>query len=491
MPNTTVEESARGDSAPSDRGTGQTPASSRTPGPPTAFQNRLRHSYYDDLYSFIRQHVVKGSRVLDLGCGDGSLLASLRPQLGVGIDISQELIDEGSRRFPELKLICGDITELTLDPEPFDYIVVSNTLGYLDDVQGFLAGISKYAHPSTRLIFTHYNFVWEPVLKLAQRVRLKRTEPLQNWISRIDLLNLLEMARLQPIESGHRTIVPVGPRWLARRVNRILEVIPIVRRMGLTSYAVARPVRVQTLPRKSAPTCTVVIPTRNERGNVKSAIARMPRLGSHTEIIFVDGNSTDGTVEEIEAVAASFPEWDIKLLHQGDGVGKGDAVRKGFAVASGDVLMILDADLTVPPEELPKFFSALVEERGEFINGTRLVYPMESQAMRLANIAGNKFFSMVFSWILGQRITDTLCGTKVLWAEDYRRIQENRHLFGDFDPFGDFDLLFGASNLDLELREIPIRYAARTYGSTNISRWRHGVTLLRMAARGARIFRFR
>jgi glycosyltransferase involved in cell wall biosynthesis len=214
-------------------------------------------------------------------------------------------------------------------------------------------------------------------------------------------------------------------------------------------------------------------------------------LGSHTEIIFVDGNSTDGTPEEIQALIADHPELDIRLIHQREGTGKGDAVRKAFGAATGDVLMILDADLAVAPEDLPKFWNALVEEKGEFINGSRLVYPMEREAMRVANIAGNKVFSMVFSWILDQRITDTLCGTKVLWAEDYRRIAANRALFGEFDPFGDYDLLFGAANLGLRIREVPIRYRERTYGTTNIQRWRHGLLLLQMALLGARRLRLR
>ena len=216
----------------------------------------------------------------------------------------------------------------------------------------------------------------------------------------------------------------------------------------------------------------------------------MPQLGRHTEVIFVDGHSADGTEEEIRKVIDEHPEIDIKLVVQ-DGIGKGDAVHKGFDLASGDVLMILDADLTVAPEELAKFWLALVEEKGEFINGSRLVYPMEENAMRLANMAGNKLFGLTFSWILDERVTDTLCGTKVLWANDYRRIAAQRRMFGDFDPFGDFDLLFGAANLGLKIREVPVRYRERKYGTTNISRWQHGLLLARMAVIGARRLRFR
>ena len=345
-------------------------------------------------------------------------------------------------------------------------------------------------HPSSRVIVAYYNFAWEPVLWLAERFGLKTREPLQSWLSNDGLANLVEMADLELVKSGYRTPLPVGPAWLTRPLNNLLSAVPLVNRLGLISFVTARPRKAEVAPRIAEPTCTVVIPARNERGNIRDAVERLPRLGSHTELIFVEGHSTDGTFEEIEAVIAEHPELDMKVTRQ-DGTGKGDAVRKGFELATGDVLMILDADLTVPPEDLTKFWSALVEERGEFINGTRLVYPMEDNAMRLANTAGNKVFSLIFSWILGERVTDTLCGTKVLWARDYRRIAANRKTFGDFDPFGDFDLLFGAANLGLKIREVPVRYRERKYGTTNIDRWRHGLLLARMALIGARKLRFR
>lgn len=451
---------------------------------------RLRRFYYHDLYEVVRAQIPFGSRVLDLGCGDGSLLASLRPSFGVGVDIARPMIEAAKTAHPGLHFVQADITRLPVQGT-FDYMIVSSTLGYVDDVGSFLQTLERYCHPQTRLIFTYYNYAWEPILKVAEGLGLKRKEALKNWISRTDLVNLLELADLEPIASGLRTVIPVGPQRLAHWLNRVLESLPLVSRLGITSYATARPVLTRPLQRRTDPSVTVVIPTRNEKGNIRPAIQRLPRLGSDTEVIFVDGSSTDGTPEEIATVAADRPDVDIRLIDQGDGIGKGDAVRKGFEAAKGDILIILDADLTVPPEDLPKFVEALEREKGEFINGTRLVYPMEDEAMRVANVAGNKFFSAVFSWILDQRITDTLCGTKALWADDYARIAANRHIFGDFDPFGDFDLLFGAAHLKLRIREVPIRYRARTYGSTSIDRWRHGWMLLKMAVKGSRLLRFR
>jgi glycosyltransferase involved in cell wall biosynthesis len=261
-------------------------------------------------------------------------------------------------------------------------------------------------------------------------------------------------------------------------VNRYGPLMPLVNRLSLVQWMVARPSPARgTMPGRRV---SVIIPCKNERGNIDAAVERLPVLGDGTEIVFVDGNSDDGTVEAIDATIAAHPEREIRLIHQGDGKGKGDAVRKGFEAATGDILMILDADLTVAPEDLPKFCSAIIAGKGDLINGTRLVYPMEQQAMRFLNFIANKLFGVLFSWLLGQRITDTLCGTKVLYRRDYERIKANRSHFGNFDPFGDFDLLFGAARLNMKLIDLPVRYHDRTYGDTKISRFRHGLLLFRM-----------
>jgi len=251
---------------------------------------------------------------------------------------------------------------------------------------------------------------------------------------------------------------------------------------------VARPIATQEdLP--VSPAVSVIVPARNEAGNIRPILARVPEMGSGTELIFVEGHSTDNTAREVESAIAAHPTRRVRLLTQ-EGSGKGDAVRLGFAEASGQVLMILDADLTVPPEDLPRFYEALRSGKCEFANGVRLVYPMEKEAMRFLNLLGNKFFSLAFSWLLGQPIKDTLCGTKALWRGDYEKIAANRSYFGDFDPFGDFDLHFGAAKLNLKILEVPIRYRERTYGSTNISRWRHGALLLRMVLFAIRRIKF-
>jgi glycosyltransferase involved in cell wall biosynthesis len=255
----------------------------------------------------------------------------------------------------------------------------------------------------------------------------------------------------------------------------------------LSQFVVARP---RPLPSHYRDyTCTIVVPARNEAGNIEQAVRRIPEIGLATEIIFVEGQSTDNTWEEIQRVLREYPNRNIRVMRQ-QSQGKGGAVREAFAVASGQLLFILDADLTMPPEDLPKFYHVARSGTADFVNGVRLVYPMEHQAMRFFNMLGNKLFSLAFSWLLGQSVKDTLCGTKVLFKKDYESIARNRAYFGDFDPFGDFDLLFGAAKLNLRILDLPIRYKARTYGETNISRWRHGWLLLRMVGFAARRLKF-
>src|SRR6185312_5529838 len=213
-----------------------------------------------------------------------------------------------------------------------------------------------------------------------------------------------------------------------RLMNRFVATLPVIRKLSLRNYVVARPLPPQAAHPLSA---SVVIPCRNERGNIEAAIRRLPPLCPNIEIIFVEGNSTDGTWEEVKRVKDAFPQYNINIFQQ-TGKGKGDAVRKGFAEATGDVLMILDADLTMPPEDLPKYYDAIATGKGEFINGSRLVYPQESEAMQFLNHIANHLFAKMFSFLLNQRYTDTLCGTKVLLRRDYEDIAHNRAYFGEF-----------------------------------------------------------
>lgn len=435
--------------------------------------------YYGEDYGYTRFLVPPGLRVLDLGCGTGRLLASLRPRRGVGVDFSEAMVEEARRRHPELELHVGDIE----DPEvlerlggPFDVILLSDTVGSLEDCEATLRHLHRCCDRDTRLVISYYSRLWSPLLEVGQRVGQQMPQPEPNWLSAEDLAGLLYLADFEVVRLDYRQILPKRLGGVGPLVNRFVGTLPGVSRLALRSYIVARSL---TPAAPAQPSVSVVIPCRNEAGNVSPAIERIPRFCDDMEIVFVEGHSKDDTLGEIDSVISKHPELDIKVLMQ-PGVGKGDAVRTGFEAARGDVLMILDADLTTPPEDLPKFYEAIVSGKGELVMGTRLVYPMEDEAMRLLNILGNKVFSLLFTWLLDQRITDTLCGTKVLARRHYERIKEGRSYFGDFDPFGDFDLIFGAAKLNLKIVEIPVRYRARTYGSTQISRFRHGLLLLRM-----------
>ncbi len=435
--------------------------------------------YYEDQQRYMRFLIPEGLRVLEIGCGLGDLLAAVKPSRGLGIDISDMMVKEASRRHPELEFRVGDAELLDLD-EKFDVIILADVMGHLLDVEAALRRLRACCTAKTRLVIAYYNFFWEPLLRLTEWLRLKMPQQQQNWLALQDIHNLLRLADYEVVKTERRLLLPKYVPIVSAVLNRFLAFLPGLNVLCLSHYIVARMRGARSVREYST---TIVIPCRNERGNIEPAIQRMPKFGGSQEIIFVDGHSTDGTPEEIERVRSVYPGKDIKFLVQ-DGKGKGDAVRKGFANASGDILIILDADLTMPPEDLPKFYDAIASDKGEFINGSRLVYPMEQQAMRFLNLMGNKFFSMAFSWLLNQRIKDTLCGTKVLFREDYERIVQNRSYFGDFDPFGDFDLLFGASKLNLKILEVPIRYQDRTYGTTNIHRFAHGWLLLKMTVYG-------
>jgi 2-polyprenyl-3-methyl-5-hydroxy-6-metoxy-1,4-benzoquinol methylase len=450
----------------------------RLAGEREAWQRRNRY-YYEDQRRFFRFLVPEGLCVLEVGCGLGDLLASLKPARGLGIDLSEAMIKEASHRHPSLEFRVADVEAIELD-ETFDVVILADVVGHLLDVEAALRRVRRCCTPKTRLIISYYNFLWEPALYLAEWLGLKMPQQHQNWLALDDLANVLHLADYEVVKTERRLLLPKWIPLLSAVANRFLAFLPGFRMACLCHYVVARPLEAG---RRHEYSVSIVIPCRNERGNIEPAVRRLPHFGSRQEVIFVEGHSSDSTAEEIERVRLANPDRNICMLIQ-DGKGKGDAVRMGFAHATGDILMILDADLTMPPEDLPKFYDAIAGGKGEFINGCRLVYPMEDQAMRTLNLFGNKFFSMAFSWLLNQRIKDTLCGTKVLFRDDYHRIAAGRSYFGDFDPFGDFDLLFGASKLNLKIVEVPIRYREREYGETNIRRFAHGWLLLKMTVYG-------
>jgi len=387
--------------------------------------------------------------------------------------------------YPCLRFEVMAAEALELGNVKFDYIVLSNLVNDLWDVQTTLAGLRQYCHPGTRLVLDFYSHLWQMPLHIAQRLRLATPILSQNWLTVADIRNLLTLEGFEMLHNWSEMVVPLpvpGADWF----NRFLAKVIPFRWLGLANVVVGRPVGKSAMGQS---TCTVVVAARNEEGHIAELFERIPEMGSQTEIIFVEGNSKDDTYGAIERAIAAHPERNCRLLKQ-PGKGKGDAVRAGFAAATGEILIILDADMTVVPEDLPRFYEAIASGKGEFINGVRLVYPMEYEAMRFFNIIGNKFFAAAFSWLLGQPIRDTLCGTKVIWRKDYERLVANRGYFGNFDPFGDFDLLFGAAKLNLKILELPIRYHSRRYGETNISRWRHGVLLLRMVIFALRRIKF-
>jgi SAM-dependent methyltransferase len=454
-----------------------------------AESKRLKNpGYYREVDRACTFVVPQGVRVLELGCATGRLLAATNPSYGLGIDIDEKQINAARQIHAgrsNLEFRVGDVESTDFSGiEPFNYIIISDLLPLLRDVQKTLTRLHPLCKPHTRIVITYHSNLWRPILAIATLLGRRSPDPSYNWLSTNDIENLLQLSDFETITLSGRTLLPVRFPVLDWIMNRLLAKMPLLSWFCLTWRIVARPsLRIYSGKKESdEPTVSIVVPTRNEKGNIEQAFTRTPKMGKWTEFIFVDGNSGDGTVEEIQRCTKEYGrEWHrVLLLHQ-TGKGKAQAVHQGFAQCEGDILMILDSDLTMPPEELPKYYNAIVSGKGEFINGCRLVYPMEKQAMRFLNMVANYLFARLFTWLLDQNIKDTLCGTKVLWREDYEKIAANRSYFGDFDPFGDFDLLFGAARLNQKIIDMPIRYRERSYGEIKISRWKHGWLLLRMS----------
>jgi len=418
---------------------------------------------------------------------------SLAAYLALYIRPQDEVVEIGplseslGRQFIKYRAVSSVEDLKTIDEPARDYVILNGTIHYERDIQELLNRLRECLDGSARVLFVYYSMLWKPLALLASKLGVRSRTPEQNWIAHEDLENLCHLAGLEIIRRDVKVLCPIPIPLLANFLNRYVAPLPFFRLFTMLNIVIARPVKSVSAIR---PSVSIVVPARNEAGNIDDILTRCPMMGPEDEIIFVEGNSTDDTWPRIQRAVSEYKGSHRLVAAQQKGEGKGDAVRLGFDMATNDILMILDADLTTPPEELPKFYNAIVENKAEFVNGSRLVYPMEKQAMRFFNILANKLFAVAFSFVLGQRFKDTLCGTKVLTRAHYQRLAATREFFGDFDPFGDFDLLFGAARLGLKIVEIPVHYRERTYGTTNIQRWRHGLILLRMLVFAARRMKF-
>jgi len=432
--------------------------------------------YHAELEKLATRLIPPDSSVLEFGCKAGELLGGLPNINRVGIDDDEDIVKTARKRYPTVKFFEKRKFRKSSGYKKYDYILLSDYLAKTRDVQIFIRQLKRSTHDSTRIIVTHFNFLWKPFIDLAERVGLKLPQKYEpNWLSGADIENFFQLESYEKIKSSSVFLFPIKIPIIAPFINRYIAAFPLINRLCMTSYEIYRPAQ-----GKKSYSVSVIIPTRNEEGNIRGIAKKIPNLGTKTELIFVEGHSQDDTLGAVKREVAEY-KGSMKLSwYKQKGKGKGDAVRLGFSKAKNELLMILDADLTVAPRELKKFYEAASIGRGDLIMGSRLVYPMEDQAMRTLNYFGNKIFSIAFSYLLDQRIKDTLCGTKVILKENYKKIETNRKLFGDFDPFGDYDLIFGAAKLNLKIIEIPVRYKERTYGTTNISRFVHVWLLLAM-----------
>ena len=447
--------------------------------------NRNKY-YYELLNRLFRFLVEPEKKVLSVRCGTGNLLAVVRPSNGKGIEICQEIVEIAQQRNPSFEFAVAfpdkqEFQEAFKPDETFDYILF-NDIGDTVDVLQALRNLRPLCKRHTRVLITTYNHLWEPFVTFAEWVGMKVPRTEQNWLSTTDIRNLLKLAGFEALETHRIALLPKYLPLLSGFLNRFCARLPFLSKLCMTQVVVARMLPPPVLPEELA--VSVVIPCKNEKGNVEDAVRRIPPLAGRTELIFCDDQSTDGTAEEVLRVQSRYPEKNIRLEH-GPGVCKSRNVWTGFDAATGDILMILDADLTTIPEELPYFVGVIVSGQAEFVNGSRLVYPVPKGAMNGANMLGNKFFSVAFTYLLGQRVKDTLCGTKVLWRSDWERIKPMLGRWGTEDRWGDYELLFGAAKLNLKILDLPVHYQERIYGSTKMTKvFRHGLVMLKMCWHG-------
>lgn len=447
---------------------------------------RKNRYFYRKLGDFLKFIIEPGSSAVIFRSEIGQLFDNLELSRAAGVDICEKMVDEAKRRNPGVEFRSADPEDVSFDGT-FENIVFYS-LGDIIDIEKAFLNTAAFSDDSTRLIVINYNYLWRPLVFLAEKLGLKVPQPTQNWLNIPVIENLLHISGYEVVKEYYQVLFPYNVPVLSWFLNGVVAKLPIVKKLCFLQILVARKAPSPAAGREYK--VSVIIPCKNEKGNVEDAVRRVPEMGRGTEIIFCDDKSTDGTAEEVRRVIAKYPERDIKLV-PGPGICKAKNVWAGFDAATGDILMILDADLTVIPEELPYFYAAISSGAGEFINGTRMVYPMQKEAMRTLNIIGNKFFSSTFSYLLGQNLTDTLCGTKVLFRRDWPRIKRLLGSWGITDRWGDYELIFGAAKLHLKIVEVPVHYLERTYGETKMTkRFQNGLVMLRMCLAALKKFKF-
>ena len=432
---------------------------------------RNNWEYHDRIRRFYQQIIPRGSRVLEIGCARGDLIASVEPSYGLGIDISGNMVEEAKRKYPDLDFRQGEIEALPPRTD-FDYIILSNLVDYIEDLYLFFYRLKDWTNDNTKIVITNFNPLWAPVVRMQAKLWLRVPEAQRNFVTLLDICNILDVLGYDVSESGYRLISPLYIPLVSFFLNKLVPRLYAINNLSSTQYVVCR--RKQAASKRDALSCTVVVPCHNEEGNVEECVKRIPTVGRATEIIIVDDGSTDKTYDIAQRLSREDPR--VRMIRFDKNRGKANAVKAGFDNATGDVLVILDADMAVMPEEIPKFFNTIADGRAEFVNGTRMVYPIEKEAMKFANYIGNKIFGIVLSVIVGQRNTDTLCGTKGLLKRHWQHIDMKGH------GWGDFDLLYGAARLKLKMVEMPVRYKKRMSGRSKMKALRHGLGMLKICS---------
>jgi SAM-dependent methyltransferase len=417
-----------------------------------------------------RTFVPEGVSALEMGCATGDLLAIVRPEVGLGIDLSPAMVAGARRKYPHLEFLEADAVFFETESR-FDCIIMNNLLEYIEDIQDLFQNCRRLLNPRGRVLLTTLNPLWTPVLRTGAKLGLCTPDTERNFVTGLDAANLLSLNGFEVVTMIRRTLLPKNVPLLAPLINLVAGQAPGLKRLCMTEFLVARPVRA-----RHDYSVSVVVPCYNEVDNIEQCVRRVPHMGAQTEVIVVDDGSQDGTASRV--TPELNPSVEVRCISYRPNRGKLHAVRTAFEAARGDVLMILDADMTVPPEDLPYFYRPLRDGLADFTNGTRLIYPMANRAMKLQNFYGNKLFGALVSWLTGSHLSDTLCGTKAFFREDYR------HFSMGYDPWGDFDLLFGAAQNGSKILEVPVHYEERRAGQSKMKALRHTWALLKACWHG-------
>tara|TARA_B110000977_G_scaffold125183_1_gene160299 strand:+ start:1495 stop:2904 length:1410 start_codon:yes stop_codon:yes gene_type:complete len=346
----------------------------------------------------------------------------------------------------------------------FDHIVIAD-IEHQKFITKNLIDLNEKIDNECRVIVLSKSIFWSTLINFYKKIKNIGPDK-NNFLPYSNLRKIFLNTNFEIVKNEKIIFFPFQFSLLTKFINQIFR-FPVLNFFCMINLTVLKKVQKKNYQAEGKK-ISFIIPCKNEGGNIKFFYEKIINSTINAEFLFGNDNSSDNTLDEIKKLQQAIPNKEIKI-YDGPGVCKSENVYKGINLASGEIILIYDADLTVSFDDLVNSINLLLKTDADFINCTRMIMPQQKNAMKFLNFYGNLFFAFLFSILFKQKITDTLCGTKIFFKKDWEQIKKYNNTWGAKDLWGDFDLLLGAYKNNLKIVENPISYTDRKEDETKMT----------------------